>query len=379
MDHQKFTQEKHKNGTKVNLHQKVEIKALKNLKIAYIFDWQGKADAGVVKKVEEQVLTWMNIGVTVEVFLIRDVLSEDINFSATTHKYIYKSNWERILSRNRALYWILRNRKGWLIYRRYGLFTPFDVLAMSMLDTVIEINTNNKFFYKERSILQFIWFKTQDYWIGKLSFGACAVTEELKAINSSRYSRIAVFTNAISLDTFKAGKKIRSSNKLIFLAGDDFSWNGLDLIEIIARSLPDYMIEVFGIQSKKSSESNVHFFDYLPSHILPEKLNEYLAGIATLQLENVGLTEAAPLKTRQYLLNGLPVIARFRDSGIDESAPFVFIIDIDIKNKKIYNKKELRDFLLSCRNLSINKSDLQKMDVKEVEMQRIQYLKGLNP
>lgn len=362
----------------MNLRQNPDFKTENQLKIAYIFDWQGKADAGVVKKVDEQILTWMNKGASVEVFLIRADLSEKIHFSGTTHEYFYKSNWERMLSRNRALYWVLRNRKGWLVYRRYGLFTPLDVLAMSKIDTVIEINTNNKFFYRQRSLLQYIWFKSQDYWVGKLAIGACAVTEELKEINSPSYSQISVFTNAINLDSFEERKKRSPSGKLIFLAGDDFSWNGIQIIEIIARSLPEYEIEVFGIQSKKSSEKNVHFFDYLPNRILPQKMNEYLAGIATLQLENVGLTEAAPLKTRQYLANGLPVIARFRDSGIDESAPFVFMADFDLKNKTINNKEELRDFLIRCGNLRIAKSDLREIDVKEVEVKRIEYLKELH-
>jgi hypothetical protein len=248
---------------------------------------------------------------------------------------------------------------------------------MRKLNTIIELNTNNSFFYRERGLVQYLWYKSQNSKIGKWAMGACSVTEEIKKQNDLNFRNISVFTNATRIDQFSSLVIPRKSHKLLFLAGGDYQWNGIEFLKALAIALPEYQIDIFGLPKNSATESNMKFFDYIDPDKIRTIIPEYLAGITTLQLENIGLTEAAPLKTRHYLANGLPVIGRFKDSGISDESRNYFLLDMDLETMKIKNHRELIDFLNYCEGHTINKSELQEIDVAFVEKRRVQFFREL--
>lgn len=348
-----------------------------NLKIVYFLDWQGRADAGVVIKVRNQVNSWQQQGNEVEVVLLTNATSEEYDFAVPTHVFKSQNGLSRYFARRKSFKYLLSEHRDWIIYRRYALMIPLEVLSMKKINTVIELNTNNRVFYKERGIIQFIWFKLQNSLIAKLAKGACAVTLEIKDLNLNDFKSVSMFTNTVNLENFKNIKRDLSSKKLIFLAGDNFSWNGIPLLRSIANALPNYRIDVYGITPEDSDVDQIHYFDFISKEELDHILPDYVAGITTLQLEKIGLHEAAPLKTREYLLRGLPVIGRFRDSGLANEFPYFFRLDVDPKSEEILNRMELLKFIESCRDWIIDKTDLAPIDVEKVEASRIAYIREL--
>ena len=350
---------------------------MKNLKIVYFLDWQGRADAGVVIKVRNQVTSWEKQGIEVKVVLVTSAKSEDYNFDVPTYVFKSESKISRYFARRNAFRYLRHEHQDWVIYRRYALMIPIEVLSMKKLQTIIELNTNNRVFYKERGKLQFLWFSFQNLLVAKLAVGACAVTSEIKELNSNNFKKVSTFTNAINLDQYKSIRRNISSQKLIFLAGDNFSWNGIPILQSIVNALPNFEIDVYGISSENSEKDRIHFFDYISKEDLELRMPEYLAGVATLELDKIGLNEAAPLKTREYLLRGLPVIGRFTDSGLANDFPFFFKINLDPKSKEVLNRMALLDFIEVCRNQVINKSELASIDVEKVEVSRITYIREI--
>ena len=350
---------------------------MRNLKIVYFLDWQGRADAGVVTKVRNQVTSWQKLGHEVKVVLLTKTNSETYNFNVPTIVFKSDSKITRYFSRRNAFRYLLSVHKDWIVYRRYALMIPVEILSMKKLDTVIELNTNNRFFYKERGKLQFLWFQIQNSFIAKLAIGACAVTSEIEELNANDFKKVSTFTNAINLESFKSVSRNVSSQKLIFLAGDNFSWNGIHILQNLVNALPNYEIDVYGISTEIFKDNRIHFFDFITKEELDHRFSEYVAGITTLQLEKIGLNEAAPLKTREYLLRGLPVIGRFNDSGLANDFPFFFKLHLDLESKEVLNSRELLLFIEGCRNKIMNKSDLVSIDVEKVEASRITFIREI--
>lgn len=355
----------------------VKDSSIRDLRILYFFEWQGRGDAGVVQKVQNQIAAWKNLDVEVEIIFVTSAQNVKIDFHVPTHVFEFGSSAERLRARSNAMYFARFSRKGWIMYRRYALMTYSEIFTMAKNPTVIELNTNNDLFYRRRSAFQYLWHIVQLTFIGHLAIGACAVTDEISRQNNQRFKRISTFTNGISLNNFRDATDSQESNKLIFLAGDDFAWNGIEVLLQLATLLPKFKIDVFGINRSNVLNANIQFKEFIPSEELHEIFPEYLAGITTLQLENIGLSEAAPLKTRQYLLGGLPVIGRFSDSGLDDVFPHYFKITIEDVSNRITNHSELLRFLKKCAVREIKKSDLDSIDSEKIESKRISFLREI--
>ncbi|NMA48738.1 MAG: glycosyltransferase family 4 protein, partial [Tissierellia bacterium] len=72
-------------------------------------------------------------------------------------------------------------------------------------------------------------------------------------------------------------------------------------------------------------------------------------GIGAFKMESVDLSEACPLKTREYLENGLPVIVNYYDCAKDIDEIKAYVIDYDDSQEFIktlidykYDKKILK-------------------------------------
>jgi hypothetical protein len=67
---------------------------------------------------------------------------------------------------------------------------------------------------------------------------------------------------------------------------------------------------------------NLKYLGILPNVAANEFIRTCDIGIGPLSLHLKGLTEASPLKTRQYLASGLPIIYGYRDTDIPANSSF---------------------------------------------------------
>ncbi|CAN2170165.1 GT4_PimA-like domain containing protein [Candidatus Nanopelagicaceae bacterium] len=346
------------------------------LNIAYVVDWQGKKSGSVATKILDQITVWQKLGHTVELVYIGKRSSEIQGININSRPFFYHTKLERVLARWKANSYLKENKNIDLIYRRYGLFLPFEIFLMRR-PHILELNTNNNFFYRKRGLLPWIWHILQVKPVGHLSLGACAVTPEIADQNKQIFNKIAVFTNGIEIKNRRQRAPRKSKrDRFVFLAGGDFSWNGYAKLELLASQTQDADFYLVGESKYKAFAANLHILGYLSDKKLEEFLIESTFGLSTLSLENTGLTEAAPLKNRTYLIHGLPIIGTSPDSGFEVNSDFFFILKFN-ESGNISNLQEFEAFRNIWRTQKISMKQISQIDVNLVELKRLEFIQSL--
>lgn len=347
------------------------------MKIAYILDWQGVSNGGVALKVFDQLEAWVRLGNEAKILNICMTGSEIPKGNFKVVRFEYRTKFGRLIARWRACRYILLDEPTDIYYRRYGIFLPFEILLMFFKPHVIELNTNNDFYYRQRGAVPFTWHKIQQIAVGRISLGGCAVTDEIQKLHESTFTKLATFTNGIDITNRQQRDLVpRGKDRFVFLAGDNFSWNGFSKLESIATTLQDSDFYILGDVNFKSPLKNVFVGGYLSSQELSDFLASCTFGISTLALENTGLTEAAPLKNRTYLNHGLPIVGSSRDAGFKIYSDFFFLIRFD-DSSKILNIPELKEFCSAWRTKNIESVHINQIDINMIEHQRLEYFEAL--
>jgi hypothetical protein len=209
--------------------------------------------------------------------------------------------------------------------------------------------------------------------------GAFAVTSEIARMYETETRKsINIATNPINI-TLNMNPKSFSPNRIpraVFLGSAKFDWNGIHLLDSLKKAYPEIDITIVGMGAEPTSYEQIKEVD-------PDKLITFLQnfdfGISTLALNDVGLNEGAPLKVRSYLSAGLPIIARFSDSGIPAGSSYYFKLEFN-ELFEITNKSELRDFLILNKGRRVSPCEFPQLLIRNVEAKRLrQILLALNP
>ncbi len=348
------------------------------MNIAYTLDWRGNSSGGVAFKVRDQLEAWSRLGNQVKILNICLTGSEIPEGNFEIVRFEYNSKFGRLISRWKAFRHILRDNSTDIYYRRYGLFLPFEILAMFLKPHVIELNTNNSFYYRQRGYIPWMWHKIQQKVVGQACLAGCTVTDEIQKLHENIYARLATFSNGINLtNRSQRNFSIMGRDRFVFLAGDNFSWNGFSKLESIASNLQNSDFYIVGNTKYDSSLANVFFVKYLKDQELRNFLATCTFGISTLALENTGLTEAAPLKNRTYLYHGLPIVGSSIDGGFKKNDDFFFQVKFD-QSSNITNISELKDFCEDWRTKAIEAHHIDQIDINGIESQRVEFFKALS-
>jgi hypothetical protein len=171
------------------------------VKILYEFIWSGDPKAGVPTKILNQVEIWRKLGTQVELIVVCPRIYEIEWRQKANSVFAYRNPVEQIYHRSRLSFSIILTRRKWVIYRRYGVFLLTELITMLTNRTVIEFNTNNDFYYKERSIFIYFYHKVQETFVNKFATCGIAVTNEIKELQKNRIkNKTAVFTNSIQIN-----------------------------------------------------------------------------------------------------------------------------------------------------------------------------------
>jgi glycosyltransferase involved in cell wall biosynthesis len=93
-------------------------------------------------------------------------------------------------------------------------------------------------------------------------------------------------------------------------------WHGTDILLKLASKLPaDMSVDIIGLEGE--DRRGIKFHGYLSASDYEDMLGKATVGVGTLALFRKKMSEACPLKTREYLAYGLPVILGYKDSAFD--------------------------------------------------------------
>lgn len=253
-----------------------------------------------------------------------------------------------------------------------------NFMKKSSSKVFLEFNTFEIDEFKSQNVL---YFFNSKYYLEQLfrkkilknSNGIIGVTNEIIDYQNSFYNvdekEKFLISNGIDQDfkfTFKNKNELPIC--FVFLIGEDQPWHGFDRLMLSLVNLPlkeKIVIHVIGKLSNKNkylleSLSLINVSFNLHGYLSKEKMNDVLKcshiGIGSLSLFRNNMTEACPLKVRDFAVNGLPILIGYTDTDFslnDDLNKYTFEVGnddslINFNNitawYKEFNQDELKEF-----------------------------------
>jgi len=344
-----------------------------------------KEHSSVKQKIEQQVKVWTEQTHTVYIVSLKTMEIYDSDGNILYHGNRLSMNLGLIGRGLRQFYNayylkdLLTNIDFDLIYTRGRRYLPFLNRVFKNHKVVMEINSNDLIEYKLRSnFLHYYNLYTRDR-ILKYVNGFISVSEELTKNFTHLNKPTRVISNGINTALFDLKYPENIRPKLVFVGSPGMSWHGSEKIKILANHFKEFYFSIIGEEGK--DEENLKYHGYLSQKETTEIIQESDVAISTLALYMKLMKEASPLKSRQYLACGVPIIYAYNDTDINKSIDFALKlpntednIDTHLNEIKkfihhVFKNKELRD---AARDFA-----LTHLDFKAKESERLSFFKNM--
>ena len=350
--------------------------------LAYLLHWNEGPHSGVFKKVVRQTRLWAESGRAVSIHVISRKPWEQAWRNAAPHAAVYFYPYQGFRSRWRA--WSeaahsLLALKPDLTYFRYDLFMqPLAALARD-IPVVVEVNTDDYTEFCLQFGLRCLHNRLTRDRLFKLAAGVVFMTHELAA--SPYFVKFkkpqTVIANGIDLEAIPVTPPPENERpRLVFMGADGLPWHGVDKILWLARQRPTWRFDIIGGHEQDDPPPNVVFHGVLGRDAYGRILTQADAAIGSLAAHRKGMDEACPLKTREYLAFGLPVIAAYRDTDFPEGAPFLLQLPNTETNVRT-SLDAIDAFVAAWRGRRVDRKALTHLDVRVKEAQRLAFFEDV--
>jgi len=358
------------------------------MKILYLLSHDIFSNDGITKKIITQMQTWQLFGNDVKVFNI--LVKKNIQEGDLFHniKVIYRHN---VINGNKILFKSIREFEPDLIYFRFEPYKPFLKKILSKYPTIFELNTNDLTEQRLearndiKKILRYIYnLYTRNIILNEAN-GFVGVSHEIcKLKQFTKFNKeMIVIPNTIKLSDYPILKKMNQKRKpvLLFMGKPGFVWQGISKIIKLAKLTEGYLeFRIVGYDTPRSFlPANIKFYGYLESQEYHKIVCECDIAISTLSLHKKNMNEASPLKFREYLAYGLPVIIAYEETAFVGKQYPEWILRIPNTETNIDNYyKEIVRFSYDMKNKIISRSEVaQYIDSGIWEKKRLDYFKKI--
>jgi glycosyltransferase involved in cell wall biosynthesis len=359
------------------------------MKIGYLLHSNFNKNSGVIKKVINQCIEWSNNDVEVVLYIftktkqLEEYFSES-NFGFDIKVYSYKSGKNMFLeyrNRNKTLIKInedFRLKQYDLIYTRHDLFYPAYSKILRENKVITEINSNELIEYRQTSLPLYIYhLLTRSQYLSNSS-GLIFVTKELcemplfnkfqkQSVVIPNSSNISIFREPIIAD--------RNTPKFVFIGEPGYSWHGIDKIIYLAKAFPQWEFDIIGYSESDFQTvipKNVVCHGYLSKDDYDSIMRCATCAIGTLSLYEKNMNEASPLKFREYLMYGLPVIIGYVDTSYPNTQDFILQLP-NVKNNVISNINKIQTFVEEWLNKKLLLKDIEVILPNNIEKKRLEF------
>lgn len=354
------------------------------MRVGVLLHWNEGEESGVFKKVVSQITTWKDYGVHVSFHVISRYPMLTIWQSHLKEVPITLHRYSGLVSRLRA--WksaveAIKAQHPDLVYHRYDLYMPALKSLFRKFPVVLEINTNDLTEYCLTKGLRCWYNLTTRSWLLSQAAGLVFMTYELSRFPCfSRYRKpSAVIPNGIDLRDFRPLPRAENNTpKLVFLGTGEQVWQGVDKILRMAEIFPRWQFEIVGIRPSRLrvNQKNVRVHGPLPRQAYEPLLAQADIAIGTLALHRKKLNEACPLKTREYLAYGLPVIIGYKDSDFINGAPF--ILELPNTEDNVESRvSEITNFVSKWKGQRVPREAISHLDLLSKESQRLAFFRNI--
>jgi hypothetical protein len=329
-----------------------------------------------------QVIEWRRLGCEVKVFCNTQNVGDSI---LEANQYRVKNFIKYRLSFNKILFQDIKLFNPDVIYFRYDVWSLTLNILMKKYKVIAEINTNDLAEYyllmkAEKTIKSFLRYLTyyllRNRVLSNLK-GIIAVTKEIMELPSIRKFGIVstYIPNAIDVYQYKT-IKIKTNQKigLFFIATPNQPWHGVDIIEQLSQKLPEFNFHLVGIEGH--STNNVFFHGYMSKTEYLSILKKCHVCIGTLALYRNNMNEACPLKVREYVAYGFPVILGYNDTAFlkMKTSPD-WVLQINTAEEINYNR--IKDFVYKMKDFIIDDKDKKFFSTQSIEQKRIHFMRQI--
>lgn len=269
-----------------------------------------------------------------------------------------------------------------IVYSRYHSWSFTDWLLSSRFRIVYELNSldvdeMHLQMEKKRSLSSVIRYYSNRHLRSCLfsnAIGLVAVSEEIAHHRSFvAYGKpMCVVPNGIDLRKYSVVKDVQERapevrTRLFFIGTPDQPWHGIDLIESIAIQLPEWEFHFVGLN--KDGPANCFYHGYMNTDQYVSLMRGCHACFGTMALFRKRMSEASPLKVREYLAYGFPVVLGYKDTALSEyELPFVLRF-----NPGDSCIRSLVEFVQRNRNRVVEHSEIAMIDTSTTEEKRLEF------
>jgi hypothetical protein len=246
--------------------------------------------------------------------------------------------------------------------------------------TILEVNSNDLDEYRSRGSFFYLLNRTTRDILFSHCAGWVATSHELANLkeNHRHEKPVCVISNGIELDKYELLPPPRHQTPALSLAGSPgMNWHGVDKLFSLAEKYPELTINIIGYRREDfevSIPSNMHLHGYLERDNLKKILADTDVVFGTLALHRKKMKEASPLKVREALGYGIPVILGYEDTDFMdiESDCFLFLPNSD--DNIVENAKLIRDFSFRVMGRRVDRSLISKrIDQRVKEEKRLAF------
>jgi len=350
------------------------------MKIAYLLSHDITKDDGVTKKILGQTEEWKKQGHDIEIYCF--LSNQGISILDTAKMYEFKSALGLRLKIQKKLLDDLNNFNPDIVYFRYDTWSRTLSIILNKYRVVTELNTYDLgefwlLFKQDRTIKSFLRYLSYKFLRSKVLsrvYGIVAVTKEISEHSSNlKFNKPSIYIpNGINLEkytTIKTVKDIDTRVGLFFIGTPNQPWHGVDIIEKISKMLPQYDFHIVGIEGE--SKNNLFWHGYLQKNEYLEILKKSHICIGTLALYRNDMQEACPLKVREYLAYGYPVILGYKDTALINKNLPDWVLEIDSQIMLDYGRIE--NFVENNKKIVVEHTEIDFIDTAVLEKERINF------
>lgn len=353
------------------------------MRIAYVCHYDAFRCDGVVMKISTQVGEWRARGHSVEIFCLsapaaarRPVLAARV--------FPFIGDRRRVgatLKLDRAV----RAYAPDCIYMRGDLYVPPLGRMLRSCASVVEINGDFSELRLPGRSQRALWYAAFNNAVMLRNVaGLVFIAHELACAPIFRAHDKPRLVIGNGANARRFGHVPAPSNerpRVVLLAGALVPWQGLDKFLWLAEHMPEADFDLIGPSESDlpaAPTSNVTVYGMLAAPDYDPILASCDVGIGTLALHRKNGSEASPLKVREYLLAGLPVIVGYDDTDFLGEDPW-YILKIPNSECNVRDDLErIRSFVHSSRGRRAPREELvERLASAAKEAARLRFFEQL--
>lgn len=298
------------------------------MNVAYVCYWDAYLLDGVAKKIIGQSEHWRQSGHEVEVFCLTPDPQNPRPPVLPGRLFPFTDARDRYVKTRRlasAVRWFHPD----VIYMRYDTFLPPISRAFDIAPVVLELNEQPGKHQLLPAHLRCYALWNRRRLMARAGGFVTVANETADAPWLRDYFRpTLVLGNSLDLGTFPTTPAPEHPRpRGVFIGAPGMPWHGVDKIRTLAERLPGVDFDVIGPNDRDlrgPGPPNLRMHGFLERDQYEPIVRDSDFGIGTLALHRVSLNESAPLKLREYLAFGLPVLVANEDPDLT-SEPHWFV------------------------------------------------------